>query len=430
MADITSLIRSITPLPNSMNLKVSDPIEIVFFPAMNSTSLNTNTIILKDSDGVQANLHYAYRAGNRTLTLTPLTPLKSLTTYTLEVIGKQNGVKDIMGNVSFRSYDYDFITEELIQEPETPDLPESPEEDEEIEVAPPVVEEPEITPPAPGLQLRVLNSFPEQNGLLPKNSKLALAFSLPIKESTTVSNIVLEEESISPLLEGLGLPIICSYGLSEDKQVVRIEPLSELIPGTRYTIKVKTGLESTSGIKMTGPYMTSFLSAHTYSLATVSSVKLTAGAFASSYSDLDIAELIGSISASLFHLMERKEGYEQSQWGFSFGPFGAEQYVRFSVVYQMALGQTLETSSGQRQEERLGDLTVGGGTTVASSIADLLKLLKEEVDLWWRVLNGQDDLLDEDTLRFVLSPNTATKAIENYPYPEFQTRVPFRNIGE
>ena len=96
----------------------------------------------------------------------------------------------------------------------------------------------------------------------------------------------------------------------------------------------------------------------------------------------------------------------------------------------MALGQTLETSSGQRQEERLGDLTVGGGTTVASSIADLLKLLKEEVDLWWRVLNGQDDLLDEDTLRFVLSPNTATKAIENYPYPEFQTRVPFRNIGE
>ena len=59
-------------------------------------------------------------------------------------------------------------------------------------------------------------------------------------------------------------------------------------------------------------------------------------------------------------------------------PYGANQYILYSVLYQTILGSSLTTASGQKRNWRLGDLSTESGTTVASSLPDLLKMLKDE----------------------------------------------------
>ena len=421
MPDIINLIRATTPLKHSENVYPSTSVEIDFIPSMDKTRLNKNTVYLVDSEGSRPEVHYTYRTASRVLILSFEVPLKSDTLYTIHVVGGGNGVRDIMGNYSYRDYEFPFKTGVLeSSESIVPDVPDNSEE---------TGEESPTTPPSqePPLAFSLLNSFPEKNGVLVGNT-IALAFSSPVKSSEIGDWIQLTESPISPLLQHLVLPIAYTIEQQEDPQLVYLTLPSDLLAGKRYQLVLKQGLPDESGAVFSQREVIEFSVQAAHFYTDIKKVRLSASRFADEYNDIDIAEFIQSVSSDLYYQMSFLESFLPEDWSSIQIPFGAEQYVRFNVVYQMALGQSLSTSSGSREEIRLGDLTVAGSGTTSSSLVDLLDLLQHEIQKWWRVLNGFP-LEEEESLKFVKAPQTGTKAITDYPYPEFQTRVPFNELG-
>lgn len=422
MPDIINLIRATTPLKHSENVYPSTSVEIDFIPSMDKTRLNENTVYLVDPEGSRPEVHYTYRTASRVLILSFEVPLKSDTLYTIHVVGGGKGVRDIMGNCSYRDYEFPFKTGVLESaEPIVPDAPDVSEED---------GEEPPITTPLqePPLTFNLVNSFPEKNGILVGNT-IALNFSSPVNSLEIGDWIQLTESPISPLLQHLVLPI--DYTIEqqeEDPQLVYLTLPNDLLAGKRYQLVLKQGLPDESGAVFSQREVIEFSVQAAHFYTDIKKVRLSASRFADEYNDIDIAEFIQSVSSDLYYQMSFLESFLPEDWSSIKIPFGAEQYVRFSVVYQMALGQSLNTSSGSREEIRLGDLTVAGSGTTSSSLVDLLDLLKHEIQKWWRVLNGFP-LEEEESLKFVKAPQTGTKAITDYPYPDFQTRVPFNELG-
>lgn len=418
MPDIINLIRATTPLKNSENVYPSTSVEIDFIPAMDKTRLNENTVYLVDPEGSRPEVHYTYRTASRTLILSFEVPLKSDTLYTIHIVGGGSGVRDIMGNYSYRDCEFPFKTGVLESaEPIVSDVSEE------------TGEEPTVTPPLEELPLtfNLLNSFPEKNGILVGNT-IALAFSSPVKSSEIGDWIQLTESPISPLLQHLVLPISYTIEQQEDPQLVYLTLPSDLLAGKRYQLVLKQGLPDEFGAVFSQREVIEFSVQAAHFYTDIKKVRLSASRFADEYNDIDIAEFIQSVSSDLYYQMSFLESFLPEDWSSIQIPFGAEQYVRFNVVYQMALGQSLSTSSGSREEIRLGDLTVAGSGTTSSSLVDLLDLLKHEIQKWWRVLNGSP-LEEEESLKFVRAPQTGTKAITDYPYPDFQTRVPFNELG-
>ena len=421
MPDIIHLIRTITPLKDSENVYPSTFVEIDFIPQMDKTRLNKDTVYLVDPEGSRPEAHYNYRIASRALILSFEVPLKSDTLYTIHVVGGGKGVRDIMGNYSYRHYEFPFKTGVLESaEPIVPDVPDVPGE---------TGEEPPITPPVqePPLTFSLLNSFPEKNGILVGNT-IALAFSSPVKSSEIGDWIQLTESPISPLLQHLVLPVAYTIEQQEDPQLVYLTLPSDLLAGKRYQLVLKQGLPDELGAVFSQREVIEFSVQAAHFYTDIKKVRLSASRFADEYNDIDIAEFIQSVSSDLYYQMSFLESFLPENWSSIQIPFGAEQYVRFNVVYQMALGQSLSTSSGSREEIRLGDLTVAGSGTTSSSLVDLLDLLQHEIQKWWRVLNGLP-LEEEESLTFVRAPQTGTKAITDYPYPDFQTRVPFNELG-
>src|SRR5690606_32703770 len=68
------------------------------------------TVELRDPANNLVSSSISYNSSTRTVTLTPVSPLSTLTTYTARVIGNASGVKDIAGNALAGNYSWTFTT--------------------------------------------------------------------------------------------------------------------------------------------------------------------------------------------------------------------------------------------------------------------------------------------------------------------------------
>ena len=418
MAQIITLLKNIYPPRDEKDVPVDTKIMLEFSKDMQASSLDAETIVLKTVSEQTIALSYSYHQRTRILTLTPTEQLDVVTSYTLEIKGGINGVLDIMGNHSYRHYAFSFWTgagePEKEEDNETPPI-EDGEENEETPVR---------------NTLSVLGTYPLPGEILRANTDIVLAFSFPLDDKDLKDKITLKEKPLSPLLVDTISGVPLTFEPSEDKKRLTIKPETALSEGFEYVLTLSKGLSSYGPIEaeLEEDYHLSFTTTWERSYTNVKLIRLLAGSFADSFTDNDITELIARESNALYYRIQRTAKFNDSEWAIELAPFGAEQYVRFSVVYQMALGQTLETSSGQRSDIKLGDLSVGAGNSVSSSVGDILSLLKDELARWWRVLKGEVEE-EEDALIFVKGPGTATRAGDNYTYPEFQKRVPFSDLG-
>ena len=438
MAYITSLLKSISPSHSSTNIPTDTSVLIYFDAAMDELSLNENTVYIQSED-TKIDSKYTYNNKARTLTIQPLTPLESLTLHKIIIVGGNSGVKNIVGSIAFRWHEFEFTTgEALVQEPPIEDPPvegeppveEPPVEDPPVEDDNPVIEEPDETlPPVEDTfdYLMVVDSYPNDSQLFDITKPIVLQFSIPIKPGQD-SMFSFKEKEVSSLLETFdNIPISVSY--SHDNQRVSIKPNEVLLTGQEYQLIVDKNLmaadESTLDINHTINILTQYENFYT----TVEDVRLVGGNFAVKYSDLEIAKLIGNASKSLYAMMSQLEKFSEDGWTVYTGPYGAAQYTLYSVLYQIILGESLSVASGSSKNISLGDLTVGGSSTTSSSLPDLLALLKSELDKWWSILLSSDPLAKEDSVNWVRAASSAVRGLTDYPYPDFQTRIPFSDLG-
>lgn len=433
MAYITSLLKSISPSHSSTNIQTDTSVLIYFDAAMDRLSLNENTVYIQAKD-TKIDAKYIYNNKSRTLTIQPLTPLEPSTLHTIIIIGGDSGVKNIVGAIAFKGYEFEFTTGQAsVQEPpvEDPPVEEPPAEDPPVEDDNPVIEEPDETlPPVEDTfdYLMVVDSYPNDSQLFDITKPIVLQFSIPIKPGQD-SMFSFKEKEVSSLLETFdNIPISVSY--SHDNQRVSINPNEVLLTGQEYQLIVDKNLmaaddESTLDINHTINILTQYENFYT----TVEDVRLVGGNFAVKYSDLEIAKLIGNASKSLYAMMSQLEKFSEDGWTVYTGPYGAAQYTLYSVLYQIILGESLSVASGSSKNISLGDLSVGGSSTTSSSLPDLLALLKSELDKWWSILLSSDPLAKEDSVNWVRAASSAVRGLTDYPYPDFQTRIPFSDLG-
>ena len=80
---------------------------VTFNEAVDSTTINTNTILLRDSSSNTVPASVTYNASTKTATLTPTSTLPYSSAFTGVV---KAGVKDIAGNATTTDYTWSFTT--------------------------------------------------------------------------------------------------------------------------------------------------------------------------------------------------------------------------------------------------------------------------------------------------------------------------------
>jgi hypothetical protein len=109
--DVTPpIVSSVSPLPGSSNVSVSPVVVVTFNETMNSSTISTNTVQLRDAANGLVPAKLAYDAVNLRATLTPLNWLSTASNYTATVSGGAGGVADLAGNVMATNYSWSFTT--------------------------------------------------------------------------------------------------------------------------------------------------------------------------------------------------------------------------------------------------------------------------------------------------------------------------------
>lgn len=104
------------PAPSASNVPIGTAVRVAFSEALDVTSVNANTIELRDESNSLVEVDLTYNATAFSATLTPKSPLESATTYTVTVRGGSNEprVKDVAGNPLAGNVSWSFTTREPI----------------------------------------------------------------------------------------------------------------------------------------------------------------------------------------------------------------------------------------------------------------------------------------------------------------------------
>lgn len=421
MANIANLIDSINPTNNQTEVLLNEAIVIRFNEYMNPATLNANTILVTRG-GVLVPATYTYQALTRDLTIQPTSLLKGSTTYSVKVKGLGEGPAAKSGNVFPREYIFYYTTTVAPVG----------------EGAPPDTTPDVIVPVTDNFfgNVSIWASYPESGDLVDDVEDLVVTFSTEINTETLATQVFLQEQAISPLLrrlkESTRIPLTIDSQASNGQTIIFV-PASELSPGVAYELILKAGIASatdptlTLGTDQTIPFQTKWELFYT----SVDSVKLILGLFREAYTDAEIATMIHQQSLATYQLVSMLEGFDPILWEGA-APYAASQYVLYRTAYQSMLGQVIESSSGMHKSIQLGDLRVSDSSSVSAEITDLMGLFQKEMDKWWDVLTGGEDItVDDGIYRPVLSSRlgTATKGETVAPYPGFLSRSSYAELG-
>lgn len=446
----TVILSSISPAYNAKNVPISTNIVLLFKESMKSSSLNENTIFLSKGS-YRVPLDFKYEGYSKKLTITPLVPLDGDSIYGLTILSKEEGPITSFGSGSDREYNVYFTTEavsEPVEPPKEPDEEEpgeSPEESEE-----PVIEEktpsevpaptPEPQVPTPETEqpfignLALVDSYPKADSLVKDLKEIVLLFNTKVNVESLSENIFLQEKALSPLLRKLSEQTRVGFQIdATGGETVVLNLSSDLAAGKEYELILNKDISAESDDSLTLGFDQSLVFRTQWELffTTVESVKLVLGAFKEAYTDNELAEMIYQQSLGTYQVMSMKPDFDAVLWTGVY-PYAASQYVLYRTAYQAMLGQIIESSSGMKQSISLADLSVSDSSSVSSDIVDLMSLFQEEMDKWWKMLNGVEEIEEIDGVympRLNKNTSTAVRGGNESPYPNFLTRASFNDLG-
>ena len=106
-------VTEIVPTNGQSGVGLNTKVNVTFNEAMNVSSINTNTITLRDSLLNPVSATVSYNASSFTAVLTPSAPLAPLTTYIVTVKGNAGGLTDAAGNSMASDLIWTFTTIEV-----------------------------------------------------------------------------------------------------------------------------------------------------------------------------------------------------------------------------------------------------------------------------------------------------------------------------
>jgi hypothetical protein len=103
-------VTAVSPAAGATNVAINTPVTATFSEALDTTTINASTFLLKDPANNVVPATVTYNTTARTATLTPSSFLTAATTYTARVVGGSAGVKDLAGNALASDYIWSFTT--------------------------------------------------------------------------------------------------------------------------------------------------------------------------------------------------------------------------------------------------------------------------------------------------------------------------------
>ena len=103
-------IMEIMPTHGQSGVGLNTKVSVTFSEAMNASTINTNTITLRDSSSDPVAATVSYNAASFTAVLTPRDSLVPLANYTAVVKGNTSGVTDVAGNPRASDFVWAFTT--------------------------------------------------------------------------------------------------------------------------------------------------------------------------------------------------------------------------------------------------------------------------------------------------------------------------------
>ncbi|MCI0641905.1 MAG: PKD domain-containing protein [Gemmataceae bacterium] len=108
--DAPPTVTSVTPASGATGVALGSNITVVFSEAMDSASINSGTVRLKDAAGNVLTGAVSYISANNSATIDPANDLAFSSGYTIEVLGGASGVKDAAGTAMAATFTSSFTT--------------------------------------------------------------------------------------------------------------------------------------------------------------------------------------------------------------------------------------------------------------------------------------------------------------------------------
>ena len=103
-------VQSVNPVSGASGVSASTAITITFSEAMNASSVNANSILLRDASNNLVPATVTYGSTTQTATLTPSNSLQAAASYSATVKGGSGGVTDTAGNAMSADFAWTFKT--------------------------------------------------------------------------------------------------------------------------------------------------------------------------------------------------------------------------------------------------------------------------------------------------------------------------------
>lgn len=103
-------VTAVSPANGSIDISTGASFTVTFNEGLNAATVDANSVLLLKNATNRVNASLSYNAANRTVTITPLSPLEYATTYTIYVPGGASGVADLSGNEIASDFISSFTT--------------------------------------------------------------------------------------------------------------------------------------------------------------------------------------------------------------------------------------------------------------------------------------------------------------------------------
>jgi hypothetical protein len=194
-------VASTSPANGATNIATTSPVTVFFSEVMDTTTIINSTVKLLDGNSLVA-ANVAYNAGNKSVTITPLSALTNSKTYTISVLGGIPGVKDAAGNPLVQTFSSTFTTAAAVPA--------------------------DTTPPT-------VSSVSPVNGTMdvPTSTSITVAFSESLNAATVTSSTI-------KLLNG-STSVAATVTYNATDKTATITPTSMLANSTTYSISILSG---------------------------------------------------------------------------------------------------------------------------------------------------------------------------------------------
>jgi len=408
------LIIGIAPINNEMNVPVSADIEILFSKAVDSITVDPNTVYLQDTTtGTRITAALQYVSSDMKIVINPSAPLEGGRKYRTYIVGGNIGIMAADGELLAATAYYEFTTEPGAYEPTTPPA-----------------EEPTV-PSETSVLFEVSATYPQNGTIHVKPAFIKVLFTNALDAATVshenvylvqrrfpkalgIMDLMTDYNPAHNVLNSVANPITLENGNS--MLSIQINE-GDLADNTDYTLIIRGNISdgtSTLGV----PFASSFHTTISPLYVEPDMLRDEMKAFLINVPDIAMYRRIYDASIEARDVVLARD---QNMNLLASVPYYVQQYVKHKATYELAVNAVLQDSKTSGSNRSLGDLTVSKDSA-QTDMTKLLRELKDRIKPWLDQLHGR-------TNRGYASPGVVVRGENIETYPDHLARIDFTDLG-